>query len=126
MGKRAVVKHAMLTYTDEAGSRRNALRGRTVELTAEEFDRLERLDAVVAEDDEAAAGITGASPVVAPATPDEVLARGEQADDAGSDEQQGETTETVDAAADGTEPPAESSTPTRSSSSRRRSSSSSG
>lgn len=92
MGNTRIVRHALFTYRDEQGLERTALRGQTVELTDAELERAERLEAVAAEDD---TDVLAASPVVAPLTPDEVLAAGAQADDAGSDEQVGETTETV-------------------------------
>lgn len=92
MANSRIVRHALFTYRDEQGLERTALRGQTVELTDDELERAERLEAVAAEDD---TDVLAASPVVAPLTPDEVLAAGAQADDAGSDEQVGETTETV-------------------------------
>lgn len=97
MANSRIVRHALFTYRDEQGLERTALRGQTVELTDEELERAERLEAVAPEDD---TDVLAVSPVVAPLTPDEVLAAGAQADDAGSAEQVGETTETVTDPAD--------------------------
>ena len=89
MSNRRIVRHAMLSYRGEDGVKRHALRGQVVELTDDELARAERLEAVGPEDD--AAAITAATPVVYPLGPDEVLAAGEQADDAGSDKQADDT-----------------------------------
>lgn len=91
-----IVRHAMFAYRDQAGVEQYALRGQVIELDGEQLARAERLDAVAPQDE--AAGITGAAPVRAPLGPDEVLAAGAQADDAGSTDQVGDTTATSGAA----------------------------
>lgn len=98
MSERRIVRHAMFTYTGADGVERHALRGEAVELTDTELERAERLEAVAPEDE--AGAITAAAPVAYPMGPDAVLAAGAQADDAGSDEQVGETTETSGDTAD--------------------------